>query len=161
MFCDAPYSAPAARDQQWVCEVCKLRGHRKLVNCQAMRAHVAGHMIQGHVSRSACGFCGMMDCVPVLYKPRKGRHVVEQVEDISCTRYFNKFNFASATKNVEQAKKCTNTPMYCPACKAKTTTLWRYAMEEHFEQKHPGADVPSKCIVHPLELAAMGKMRLP
>ena len=100
-------------------------------------------MVRGHVNMSACGFCGMDDCVAQLDKK------TGQVTEASCKRCWARLKYQSA---IGGKSKCSNVPMECIACKS---VLWKYGMTTHWAEKHQGASLPVQ-----LALAEEEKKRL-
>jgi hypothetical protein len=54
-------------------------------------------------------------------------------------------------------QRCTNCSIHCPINK---TVVCKYAIEQHYNTKHAGIDLPADFKIGPLEMAAMGKTKL-
>jgi len=122
VFCHV-LSAAEVRGEQ-LCIVCKAS-----VKVKSMREHVGSHVLQGHVSGDACGFCGGPSCTPCL----KEKSQPGQPKD--CTGYVN-FSTGPCKKDRPQ---CNNHPVKCSECQ---TVVWTYGMAAHYAAKHPQLPKP-------------------
>ena len=105
-----------------------------------------------------CGLCARPSpmCQIFLKKGRgENRGVGVDLERSSCPNLL-RFRYASASQ-YKKNSPCTNVPMICPLCPAKSIAVWKYCLPQHFKDRHNLA--PSKFPVNvelsQLELDAM------
>lgn len=158
------------------CKVCEKgyngqHGRRLLIPQPQMRAHIATHILRGHIKMGAagiCGYCGEREnpCVVSLVngqssKIKKAKIFAKSVTDgkivyldsgakhISTCPCHYSFKLSSA-KNADAKRNCSNIPMTCAACFIngnKNTVIWKYAMHQHYVKHHPDKELPDESTV--------------
>lgn len=104
--------------------------------------HMAAHILYDPKVKKVdqpCGICLRPSPVCQHYLERsKGANggLRIDVRRSSC-KYQVRFHYSKASKSSASAP-CTNIPIHCPACSAKTApAVWKYNMRAHFAQRHP------------------------
>jgi hypothetical protein len=121
------------------------------IKLPSMREHIAVHIRKGEVKATACGFCGMSDCVAQLKNNGSARNPSWQIKESACNRYFCRIKYQSA---LGKKSICTNVPMHCPLC-TNGAVYWKYGMAAHYEEKHPGHSLPAQLVVTLAEKQAL------
>lgn len=152
----AEADALSGSSHEFKCLVCEQRGKDKSISKTGMRAHIAAHILKGHIDESSCGFCGMPTCVPQLVQGAGGTRAAPrwQVSAKSCARYWVKVKYQSAL-NPAKPKSCSNVPVQCSEC---PTVLWKYAVKAHWSEKHAGVALPAELLIGDAEKKAIKAM---
>lgn len=102
-------------------------------------AHFASHILYDpKINRQdlPCGLClrPAPFCVFVVGKGTGGKARINWSASMGCPNKIN-FKYASA-KESTASSPCSNVPIECPSCPAKSPAQWRYNLRSHFLNKH-------------------------
>ena len=125
--------------------------NRKCFHCrlniplERMREHVAHHIVKGDLqkSHSLCGFCGRDGLceLQIKWTSRSGSSNYFNIQDCSCPYYY-------AYGKKKAFSKSNHTCNRLLACEVKDckSVVWAYNTAQHYEAKHPNAEVPQTAI---------------
>ena len=103
-----------------------------------MRTHVGRHILNGNSNiRSPCGYCGRGSCNNTLGPPsKKGKEYFYNKVVSNCPYYIE---VSRRIQKSSPRRPCTNYINKCAVCKAD---IWLYNIQHHYEDMHPGFDIP-------------------
>ena len=116
----------------------------KLSMGTALITHMAAHILHDpylSTVQNPCGFCSQPNiCQIYLTKKHSAISSNQQIDyQASKCPKLSKINYGPASE-YSQKSPCTNVPIYCPLCHERSPTIWKYNMERHIRDMHPGAD---------------------
>jgi hypothetical protein len=133
------------------CSTCGPRVQVNRSNGQRILEHMGAHILFdstiGNHSQELCGLC-LRPSPMCRLNLKKGRGATAGYNiDINSSSCINlvRFNCATAARSSD-ASPCSNVPIICPLCPAKSPAVWTYNLRTHFRERHklPDAQFPLK-----------------